>query len=80
MTVYCLFTILLFLLKFHVLYFSIVLLSVLTLKDVIAVIFVLIYVVVFSVSSVMSEQSDGVPHRLGVSDNQISSFSVQLYL
>ena len=56
------------------LYFSIVLLSVLTLKDVIAVTFVLICVVVSSVFSVMSEQSDGVPHRLGISDSQISSF------
>ena len=55
-------------------------LSVLTLKDVIAVTFVLICVVVSSVSSVMSEQSDGVPHRLGISDNQISSFSIQMYL
>ena len=31
--------------------------------------FVLICVVVSSVSSVTSEQSDGVPHRLGISDN-----------
>ena len=42
--------------------------------------FVLICVVVSSVSSVMSEQSDGVPHRLGISDDQISSFSIQMYL
>ena len=55
-------------------------LSVLTLKDIIAVTFVLICVVVSSVSSVMSEQSDAVPHRLGISDDQISSFSIQMYL
>ena len=60
--------------------FFFVLLSVLTLKHVIAVTFVLICVVVSSASFVMSEQSDGVPHRLGISDNQISSFSIQMYL
>ena len=46
----------------------------------IAVTFLVICVVVSSVSSVMSEQSDGVPHRLGISDNQISSFSAKMYL